>query len=660
VQRIVLAAAMRCALAWVVFVVLSCAGASSALADPRTERDAQALRKKAIEEDNLNVNYPGAVKKLQSALNKCGATRCSTSIKAGLFRDLGAMQILSGAADEGKASFAQALALDSSVELDAAYKNPMLDGVWADVKKNGAAPAAAPAAGGVRGGAQPGGGDFSHAPPAEGQVNTPLAIYLEYTGSDQIGKVVAKYKGTGMSDWKSLDLKKIGDGYGALIPCKDVQQGSMQYYVVGFNPQNDPVATSGSRNKPYTVAVNPQISGPTPSLPGHDPPAQCSGGSSGGTADANATECPPDFPGCNAPKKQSGDDCSKDAECSNGLCIGGKCIEKKGSGEDCEADKECSSGACSDGKCASTKGSGESCENDDECTSGHCDDDKCAVPAGAAGTLHRWWLGLSVQADIDFMPQADAICKLAERGTYMVTNGIYSNAAVQVNPLLPQNKAGYNCVDPKSNANFPGTQVGAPTDPALAQVYVNDQFNAHSVNGGPALGNIRILASLDMALNANMMLGARLGYVLFTDPAAGSPGAVFPPVHLEARFTYLFGRDALISKTMAPFIFAGMGLGEFDAFVPVTVTPRTATDGPPGPGCPPGVTVCPVSENAWLTSGPFFFSVGAGLRFRFSDRVAGTAAFKFEEAVGGSAGSLPGIAPEVGLQFGLGGGSTHP
>ena len=636
-QRIVLAAAMRRAVVWVVFVVVSCAGASSAMADPRTERDAQALRKKAIEEDNLNVNYPGAVKKLQSALNKCGATRCSPAIKAGLFRDLGAMQILSGATDEGKASFAQALALDSSIDLDAAYKNPMLDGIWADVKKNGAGPAAGPgaAAGGARVGPQPGGGDFSHAPPPEGQVDTPLAIYLEYTGSDQIGKVVAKYKGTGMSDWKSLDLKKVGDGYGALIPCKDVQQGSMQYYVVGFNPQNDPVATSGSRNKPYTVAVNPQISGPVPSLPGHDPPAKCSGG----TADANSTECPPDFPGCNAPKKQSGEDCSKDAECSNGLCIGGKCIEKKGSGEDCEADKECSSGACSDGKCASTKGAGESCEKDDECTSGHCDDDKCVAPTGPKGALHRWWIGLSFQADIYLMPQADEICKLAERGTYAMMN-------VQVNPLLPQNKAGYNCVNPTDNSNFPGTAQGG-SNPAVAGIFLNDQFDAHSVNGGPILGNLRILASLDMALNANMMLGARLGYVLFTDPATGTPGAAFPPVHLEARFTYLFGRDALISSTVAPLVFAGLGLGEFDAFIPVTVDPRTTTQTPPGPGGGP------VGENAWLTSGPFFFSVGAGARVRFSERVAGTAAVKFEEAVGGTAGSLPGIAPEVGLQLGL-------
>ncbi len=644
-QRIVLAAAMRRALAWVVFIVVSCAGASSALADPRTERDAQALRKKAIEEDNLNVNYPAAVKKLQSALNKCGASRCSPSIKAGLFRDLGAMQILSGAADEGKASFGQALALDSSIELDASYKNPMLDGIWADVKKNGAGPAPAAAAAGPRPGPQPGGGDFSHAPPPEGQVNTPLAIYLEYTGSDQIGKVVAKYKGTGMSDWKSLDLKKVGNGYGALIPCKDVQQGSMQYFVVGFNPQNDPVATSGNRNKPYTVAINPQVSGPVPSLPGHDPPAQCSGGG-GGAADANATECPPDFPGCNAPKKSSGDDCSKDAECSNGLCIGGKCIEKKGSGEDCEADKECSSGACSDGKCASTKGAGESCEKDDECTSGHCDDDKCSAPSTASGKLYRWWIGLTLQADIDVMPQADQICKLAEHGMYTITNGVYSNSSVQINPNLPVNKAGYNCVNPSNNANFPGTAVG-PAGTPLAQVYVNDQFNTRSAQGGLTLGNLRILATLDMALTPNMTIGARLGYVLFTDPATGSPGAAFPPVHLEARFSYYFGRDALISATVAPYVFGGLGLGEFDAFTGITITPRQTTDGPPGPGTPA------VTENAWLTSGPFFFALGGGLRFRFTDRVAGTAAIKFQEAVGGTAGALPGVAPEVGLQYGL-------
>src|SRR5580658_1879650 len=94
-----------------------------AFADPKTEKDAQALQKKAIEEDNLNVAYGAAVKKLQSAIAKCGGEKCNPGLKASLIRDLGAMQILNGSVDEGKASFGKALALDASLDLDAAYKN---------------------------------------------------------------------------------------------------------------------------------------------------------------------------------------------------------------------------------------------------------------------------------------------------------------------------------------------------------------------------------------------------------------------------------------------------------------------------------------------------------------------------------------------------------
>jgi len=60
-------------------------------------------------------------------------------------------------------------------------------------------------------------------------------------------------------------------------------------------------------------------------------------------------------------------------------------------------------------------------------------------------------------------------------------------------------------------------------------------------------------------------------------------------------------------------------------------------------------------ENAWLTAGPVFFSAGAGLRVLgfLSPRVALNVALKFEGAFGGAAGFLPGVAPEVGLQYGF-------
>ncbi|MGH7270073.1 MAG: hypothetical protein ACREJ3_06540, partial [Polyangiaceae bacterium] len=263
-QRNALTALARRYLWWLIVVLVGLC-AVPAWADPKTEKAAQALQKKAVEEDSLNVDYAAAIQKLQTAISKCDGDKCNSSLKATLFRDLGAMQILGGNADAGKASFGQAVAMDPSTELDHAYKTPQLQAIWADVKKSGGAPASAgtsatPVAP-VKAGPQPPAGDFVHTPPPEAPVRTPLPIYFEYSGSEDLAKVIVKYKGTGMSEWKSLELPTSDAGYGALIPCADVKAGLMRYYVQGYNDKNDPVAASGSKKQPFSVPVNATLIG---------------------------------------------------------------------------------------------------------------------------------------------------------------------------------------------------------------------------------------------------------------------------------------------------------------------------------------------------------------------------------------------------------------
>jgi hypothetical protein len=596
VHRTAFATAARRYVFWIVAIAASLAAGAPALAsDAKVEHDARALQKSAVEEDYLNMNYAGAIRKLETALNRCGSDKCGGTVKATLLRDLGAMQILGGSADEGKANFARALQLDSSIDLDPAYKNPMLDGVWNDAKKKPKESSAGAVAS----------GDFSHTPPAEALVRTPLPIYVEYPAGDPLGRVLVKYKGADMADWKTAELKKLGDGYGGLIPCKDVAQGTMQYFIQGFDPRNDPVAMSGSRTAPFTVEVTPQISGPPPSLPGRPPPSPC------GEAEAapSATpDCPPDFPGCNAPKKEVGAQCVKDEECSSGSCADAKCVDKKSEGQDCESDGECSSGSCSDGKCSDKKGSGAYCERDDECASDQCEDSKCAGGSGGAG-FHRFWLGIAVAGDFYVMPGATNACKLNSAGTKTL------------------NTAGYNCVDPSASTNFPADQT------------TNNSIAAGTVQSGLAFGNVRLLASADYALTKNALVGVRGGYVLRTDPAKGTPGAAFAPVHLEARVTYLFGRDALVAQTLSPMVLGGVGLGEFDASIPVSVGFSNMT--------------ASRSEDAWVTAGPFFVEAGGGARLKLGAGAAATGALKIECAFGGTTGVLFGFAPELGVQLGF-------
>src|SRR5262249_53480389 len=161
----------------------------------------------------------------------------------------------------------------------------------------------------------------------------------------------------------------------------------------GFNAQNDPVATSGSRNKPFSVPIKESIAGAPPALPGQEPPKQCSL--------MQTAECPPDFPGCNA-KKGIGQDCDKDSQCTSNSCVGGKCAEKKSGGEECQSDDECTSGSCSGGQCAEAKkGEGEECESDDQCESGSCQQEKCL---GGGKNEPKLWVGLQIGLDLYALP----------------------------------------------------------------------------------------------------------------------------------------------------------------------------------------------------------------------------------------------------------------
>jgi hypothetical protein len=472
-------------------------------------------------------------------------------------------------------------------------------------------------------------GDFTHTPAAEQAAHTPVPVYVEYSGNETLKKVSLKYKGTGMAEWKKVDLPKLGDGWGGLIPCKDVQQGKMLYFLQGFSASGDPVATGGSRKKPYTVPIKASISGEPPSLPGQDPPKTC--------GEFAGTECPPDFPGCNS-KKASGEDCDKNADCTSGACVGGKCADKKEGGEDCEKDDECSSGSCSDGKCtAAKKGGGEECESADECASGTCKEGKCegGGGGGASGSYKKIWLGVGVGIDLFLMPSADNVC---------IRNTANNGPAQPGNP--------YVCYDTSFGASFPGNTAASGALNSSVDHSDPQSVRFDYVNGGFAHGPLTLSLAFDYALSPNLLVGARAGYELLTYPGT-IPGPAFPSFRIEARFTYLLGENA-INKSFAPVLFGGLGAGEFDAYVPTTVVLGMGGAGSPPSGFQSGPPGYP--ENAWVTAGPFFANVGGGARFAFGPevkKIALTGLVKLQGAFGGTAGFLPGVAPELTFQMGF-------
>lgn len=559
---------------------------SEALAqNPKTEATAKALQKKAMEEDYLATEFTKAQDKLDKAIAACGADKCSAGTRAQLKRDLGVVQI-GGQLDKEKGigNFVEAIKLDAAIALDPDLRTKDLDAAWAEAKKRAGGGGATPQPSG--GGGQPS-GDFMHVPAAQQQVRTPIPVYAEYSGEEQLVKVIVRYKGFGMTDWKTVQLTKMGDkGWGGLLPCSDVQQGTSQYYLQGFNAGNDVIASGGDRNNPYKVPVKTDKIDDPPHLPNQPAPTQCQ----------DTGDCPPNFPGC---KKGP---------------IGAPTPVTEPTGKD----------------------GGEFCEEDSECKSKSCVKEKCTDPEGEK-KAPKLWVGLSGGFDYALLSSSTDVCKLNP------TNHPTS-------PLTPINTSGYYCVT-GSGDDYPYRPI--PSDFAAGVVPGDPRFNprrdenanlqtgvSDRVSGGGAFGNIRILASLDYALNLNFLIGLRVGFVANTYPgeAASVDGKKFPPLHLEVRGTYLIGKDAL-TKKLAPFAMAGAGVSTFDARVQVTVIEK--------------VNNVNVAKNvdAWQIAGPAFMMLGGGLRVGFSPKAALMAGMRLNLAFGNA--FAPSIGPEVGIQLGF-------
>lgn len=264
------------------FLVAAPAGA----ADRRTESAAKDALKRAAN-DYLSTDYATGAARLQRAVRACGTVRCTVQTRVALLRDLGTMQFRNGDIGAARKNWAQALKLQPDLELNPDYDTADLHAAWDEVKGGAAAGGGAAGAEGTpaSGGAPQPSGDFTHTPAAEQKVNTPLPVYVEYPGSSTVARVMVKYKGASASSWSHVTLKRMGGGWGGVIPCGDVTKGTMRYWIQGFDEGGDPIASSGDPKHPYTVTIRDQLEGEPPHLPNKSPPRACTGGESGNEAE---------------------------------------------------------------------------------------------------------------------------------------------------------------------------------------------------------------------------------------------------------------------------------------------------------------------------------------------------------------------------------------
>jgi hypothetical protein len=184
-------------------------------------------------------------------------------------------------------------------------------------------------------------GNLDHTPAAEQLTQTAVPIFVKKSDDLEIANVKVFYRSLGMKKPKSHELTETDDGYSYLIPCTDVFEPKVEYFIVASDAAGNPVGNSGTSEAPITVPVVASRTEAAPSLPGQVPPSQC----------ASDDECPPGSPGCGG-SAGMGDACSSDNDCQSGLaCDDDVCItgERASSGDDDDEDEESSSSSSSRG-----------------------------------------------------------------------------------------------------------------------------------------------------------------------------------------------------------------------------------------------------------------------------------------------------------------------
>jgi hypothetical protein len=559
----------------------------SAFADAHTEALAKEALQKAAS-DFLAMNYAGAAARLKQAVHSCGAKNCTPPTKATLLRDLGTMQFRAGDKNGAAKSWADAIAIEPALTLNPDYDASDVGAAWEDARaaaglpagpiSNKPPPSAAgaagvPPAGGAaapaRGGAAPGPAGAAAAPPPP----------QEPMGEQPTGDFVHDPAFEQKEDTPlPIHAEYSGSSKPAKVVVKYKGAQMREWQRIDLKRVGDtdawegslPCADVGRGTMRYWIQGFDRAGEPI--LASGDPkhPYYV-------PIRDKITSEPPHLPGKEAPKS------CEETDCPPGLP---GCKRKKG-GEAGGGGAEAPSGAAG--------GGGESTTAAEE--------SEGEKKGAAAGGYSRLWIDVSLAFDFLSLPQASDVCKRNQNGT-------------------AQNSQGYYCYDPQAGKDFPPDSA------------TNGNLRASgTTTSSLQLGNVRVMLGFDYALQPNLLVGGRLGFVFNAYPGKDAPH--FPPFHVEARATYLLGREPLSRPNLAPLGFAGFGLSEFDGHQSTKVNFMN-------PQVNPEKTV-----DVWLTDAPFFIVLGAGVRYQFSARAALTAALRLNVVIGGN-GVLPTFGPEFG------------
>ncbi len=585
--------ARRAAIVPVLALGLTVAGQAFAA---NNDAEATKLYDAAMNDDYLNVELAKAETKLKDAIKKCSNNGCSAAVTAKVQIGLGVIHFANNKPDLAKEAFVAGLKADATAALDADVqgrrdrqdlrRREEVGGRRLAAAGGSSGTGGSAGTGGDGGGPSKPGGDLTHTPVSEQQVNTPVPIYIEVPADLGVKKVTLRYKPFGATNWKPLDMQKVGDGWGIEVPCSEVTTtGDLKYYITADDDAGT-VATAGSRNEPYKVTIKNEIDSDPPTLPGKKAPKQC----------ASSTDCPPGFPRCVDAQCGGDDDCNtglycKKSEDGDGTCKR-KTSEGKPWGSSCSESTECGDGlACVDGSCQEGK-----------------KDDDGKKPSGNK-KLNMF--SLEGMMDLLLIGSRELVCSGTQDGATLKNDG--SNAS----------DGSYVCFY-KDGGERTGQFYGEPD---------NNATGTNGIAGGFGMAGGRIGVGYDRQLtqNLNITLGLHLGVAFSDFPSSPNPPTgdqpklghsqanAFMPFWVEGRAGYnLFGGWVEPMK-FKPYAYVGFGFGQVNAGVPVSICDKRDKEGDRLPSntstnnCPSGSEYQEV--NAYQITGLDYVPIGIGSTF---------------------------------------------
>ena len=269
-------------------------------------------------EQYMNLDLEAAQATLNQALQVAQRGNVTGGPLARTYLNLGVVSV-GGFGDNGGGMnfFIQAIQADGTIQLDPLTSTPEIQTVFTLARSRaGSSAPPTPQPRDPPPGPTPGGSLQHHAVP-EQLAQTAVPIYIEVPGSPQ--HVYGFYRAHGMTEYRRVEMHPVADGYGYEVPCTDVFQPSVEYYIVAFADDGSPIGFAGSQSDPFHVNIVGSRTQPAPSLPGMAAPETC-----------GDSECPPGMDGCAGGSSGGagmGSTCRTEGDCSSGLaCEDNFCV----------------------------------------------------------------------------------------------------------------------------------------------------------------------------------------------------------------------------------------------------------------------------------------------------------------------------------------------